>query len=41
MEKCDFTKEMPENLDMGKEEDKLVLWRKQLVPYKNHAIVRM
>ena len=28
MEKCDFTKEMLENLDMGKEEDKLVLWRK-------------
>ena len=27
MEKCDFTKEMRENLDMGKEEDKLVLWR--------------
>ena len=24
----DFTKEMRENLDMGKEADKLVLWRK-------------
>ena len=27
-EKFDFTKEMRENLDMGKEEDKLVLWKK-------------
>ena len=28
MEKCKFTKEMSENLDMGKEADKIVLWRK-------------
>ena len=28
MDRCDFTKEMRANLNMGKEEDKVVLWRK-------------
>ena len=28
MEKCDFTKEIRENFDMGKEDNKLVKWRK-------------
>ena len=28
MDICDFTKKILQNLDMGKKEDKLVLWRK-------------
>ena len=28
MEKCNFIKKMRENLEMGKEADKIVLWRK-------------
>ena len=28
LEKCDFTKEMRKNLNLGKREDKIVLWRK-------------